>query len=57
LFAASFFLGQTAGVALASLAVEWVGTRAVLAAGGVGVLLIALLFALLRARENKRAPA
>jgi predicted MFS family arabinose efflux permease len=51
LFAASFFLGQTGGVALASLAVERVGTRMVLAAGAVGVLAIALLFAALRARR------
>jgi len=55
LFAASFFLGQTAGVALASLAVAWVGTRVVLAAGGVGMFLIALLFAALRARRSERA--
>jgi len=54
LFAAAFFLGQTAGVVLASLAVTWVGTRVVLAAGGVGVLLVALLFAALRARHSAR---
>jgi predicted MFS family arabinose efflux permease len=52
LFAACFFTGQTAGVALASLAVERVGTRPVLAAGAVCVLLIALAFAALRARRG-----
>ncbi|HUL68212.1 MAG TPA: MFS transporter [Burkholderiaceae bacterium] len=51
LFAAGFFLGQTCGVAAASLAVERVGTARVLAAGGLGVLLVALLFAHLRARR------
>jgi predicted MFS family arabinose efflux permease len=52
-FAACFFLGQTTGVALASLAVEAIGTLAILAAGGVGLLLIALLFALLRTRRGE----
>jgi predicted MFS family arabinose efflux permease len=52
LFAAAFFLGQTGGVALASLAVERVGTLLVLAAGGAGVLLVALAFAQLRARHG-----
>jgi predicted MFS family arabinose efflux permease len=51
LFAAGFFLGQTFGVAAASLAVERFGTARVLAAGGLGVLLIALAFAHLRARR------
>jgi predicted MFS family arabinose efflux permease len=54
LFAAAFFLGQTSGVALASLAVARVGTRPVLAAGGIGVLLVALLFAALRARQREQ---
>lgn len=54
LFASSFFIGQTTGVALASLAVAQVGTRPVLAAGGFAVLLIALLFAALRARHAGR---
>ena len=52
LFAAAFFLGQTGGVALASLAVERFGTLLVLAAGGAGVLLVALAFAQLRARHG-----
>jgi len=50
LFAACFFLGQTAGVALASLAVDRFGTRPLLAAGGLAVLLVALLFAVARPR-------
>jgi predicted MFS family arabinose efflux permease len=57
LFAASFFLGQTTGVALASLAAEGFGTRPVLAAGGVGVLVISLAFAALRARHGVRGGA
>jgi predicted MFS family arabinose efflux permease len=57
LFAASFFLGQTSGVALASLAAERYGTRAVLAAGAVCVLLISLLFAALRARREEHVGA
>ncbi len=53
LFAAGFFTGQTAGVALASLAVEHFGTVPVLAAGGAAVCLIALVFAtLLRRRDS-----
>jgi predicted MFS family arabinose efflux permease len=55
LFAACFFLGQTVGVALASLAVARVGTQPVLAVGAVCVLLIALAFASLRARHGARA--
>jgi len=51
LFAAGFFLGQTVGVATASLAVERFGTARVLAAGGLGVLLIALAFAQFRRRR------
>ena len=57
LFAAAFFLGQTAGVALASLAVEHAGTRPVLVVGGVAVLLLALSFAALRARQSRRDAA
>jgi predicted MFS family arabinose efflux permease len=55
LFAACFFLGQTVGVAVASLAAERFGTRVVLIAGGAGVLAIALWFAALRARQTERA--
>jgi predicted MFS family arabinose efflux permease len=55
LFAACFFVGQTVGVAVASLAAERFGTRVVLIAGGAGVLAIALWFAALRARQTDRA--
>lgn len=41
-FASCFFLGQSAGVALAGLCVERFGTAPVIAAGGAGVLLVAL---------------
>ena len=39
-FAACFFLGQSLGVGLAGLLVGTVGTGAVLAAGGVGLLAV-----------------
>ena len=48
LFAAGLFLGQTAGVFVASLLVERTGTAAVLAAGGAGLLVLGVLFARLR---------
>jgi predicted MFS family arabinose efflux permease len=51
LFAAGFFTGQTAGVALSSLAVAQVGTQPVLAVGALAVFAIALVFAALRARR------
>jgi predicted MFS family arabinose efflux permease len=51
LFASGFFLGQTAGVAIASLGVAQFGTGPVVAAGGVAVLAIAFAFASLRARH------
>ncbi|MBF5041995.1 MFS transporter [Aggregicoccus sp. 17bor-14] len=41
-FSSSFFLGQSAGVALAGTSVERFGTAPVIVAGGVGVLLVAL---------------
>ena len=43
-FAACFFLGQSLGVGLAGLLVGTVGTGAVLAAGGVGLLVVAWNF-------------
>jgi predicted MFS family arabinose efflux permease len=43
-FASCFFLGQSAGVALAGSMVERVGTPVVIAVGGAGVLLVALNF-------------
>jgi predicted MFS family arabinose efflux permease len=54
LFAACFFVGQTVGVAIASLAVDRFGTQPVVAAGGIGVLVLALLFPPLRARHRPR---
>lgn len=41
-FASCFFLGQSAGVGLAGAMVERVGTSTVIAAGGIGVLVVAL---------------
>ena len=55
-FASSFFLGQSAGVALGGLAVAQLGTAAVIATGGVGVLAVGLNFARLRA-GGAHAPA
>ena len=57
LFASCFFLGQTAGVAIASLGAERYGTLAVIAAGAVGVLVVAFVFAALRARADGVAAA
>lgn len=57
LFASAFFLGQTVGVAIASLGVDRLGTTPVIGAGGVAVLAIAFTFAVLRARERKREAA
>lgn len=50
-FASSFFLGQTAGVALAALAVERFGTTATITAMALPLLGLALLFARLRSRH------
>jgi len=47
-FAASLFIGQSVGVALAGLLAEAVDTDAVLLAGGAGVLAVAAGFAWLR---------
>lgn len=50
-FASCFFLGQSAGVALAGIAIERLGTSPVIAAAGIGVLAVALnISRLLRAR-------
>jgi len=51
-FASSFFLGQSAGVALAGLAVERVGVRWALGLGALGVLMVAVNFARLRSRSK-----
>jgi len=52
-FAACFFLGQAVGVAGAATLVSRLGTRAALAAGGLGVLAVAVNFA----RRLTRHPA
>jgi predicted MFS family arabinose efflux permease len=52
LFAAGLFLGQTAGVFVASRLVERFGTAPVLAVGGASLLLLGLLFARLRRRRQ-----
>ncbi|NEX62312.1 MFS transporter [Noviherbaspirillum galbum] len=44
-FASSFFLGQSVGVAVAGMLVERMGTSWVIAAGGLGVLVVAMQFA------------
>jgi len=51
LFASAFFLGQTVGVAVASLLVEPLGTAAVLTAGAVCLAGLGLLFAFGRQRH------
>jgi predicted MFS family arabinose efflux permease len=55
LFASLFFLGQTAGVALAAALIQMLGSAAVIAGGGVASLAVGLLFGRLRGRQ--RAPA
>lgn len=50
-FASCFFLGQAAGVAAGGAALSWIGTRGVLAASGVLVVLIGLRFARRRRRQ------
>jgi predicted MFS family arabinose efflux permease len=55
-FASCFFLGQSAGVGIAGTMVEKIGTPAVIAAGGAGVLLVAINFSrLLRAKHSAQA--
>ena len=57
-FASCFFLGQSMGVGLAGVMVERVGTPIVIAAGGVGVLAVALNFSRrLRAKHSAQAHA
>jgi predicted MFS family arabinose efflux permease len=52
LFASGLFLGQTAGVFVASLLVERTGTAPVLAGGGAWLLVLGVLFARLRRRQR-----
>ena len=51
-FASCFFLGQSAGVALAGLAVEGLGVPGAIGLGSVGVLAVAVNFARLRFRRR-----
>jgi predicted MFS family arabinose efflux permease len=50
-FASCFFLGQSSGVALAGALIRPLGTAAIIACAGGGLLGIALVFARLRARR------
>lgn len=50
-FAACFFLGQSAGVGLAGLAVEQFGTASVICIGAVGVVLTGLTFSRLKQKQ------
>lgn len=51
LFASLFFLGQTAGVALAAASAQRAGTASILAAGALATLVVGLAFAALRERQ------
>ena len=53
-FAFCFFMGQSAGLALAGAATARIGTRGIIVGGAVGVLIVALGFA--RLKSNQRAP-
>lgn len=53
-FAFCFFMGQSAGLALAGAATASIGTRGIIVGGAVGVLIVALAFA--RLKSNQRAP-
>ena len=49
-FAACYFIGQSAGLALAGLTNVVIGTRGVIIVGGIGVVLVAFNFARMKAR-------
>lgn len=51
-FAFCFFTGQSAGLALAGAATDSIGTRGILVIGAIGVLIVALGFARLKARQR-----
>ena len=53
LFASSFFLGQSTGVALAGFAVERVQTTPVMLVGAATVLVVGTVFALMRGRRDR----
>lgn len=52
LFASSFFLGQSLGVALGGLAVERLGTTPVLLGGAIGLGAVGIAFSVLRERRD-----
>ena len=54
-FAFCFFTGQSAGLALAGAATAAVGTRGVIVGGAAGVLLVAMVFARLKANQRSAA--
>lgn len=54
-FASCFFLGQSAGVAIAGVLVERIGTGTVIAIGAVGVFAVAMNFSRLRSRKLQAA--
>ncbi len=49
-FASCYFLGQSAGLALAGFGTAYIGTRGVILAGGIGVAVVAINFARLKGR-------
>ena len=51
-FAFCFFTGQSAGLALAGAATERMGTRGIIVAGAIGVLMVGLGFARLKAKQR-----
>jgi len=51
-FASSFFLGQSAGVTLAGLTAERIGTAGMIVGGAFGVFAVAMVFGALRAQRG-----
>jgi predicted MFS family arabinose efflux permease len=56
LFASAFFLGQSTGVAMASLAVERMPTTSIVVTGAVATLAIGIAFSRLLATHRARGP-
>ena len=56
-FAASFFIGQSVGIAANGRLLALVGTTGVLVLGALGVLLVSWNFSRLLQRDTKAAPA
>jgi predicted MFS family arabinose efflux permease len=50
IFASCFYLGQSIGIGMAGMSVEYFGTGPVIAAGGAGLLVVALNFSRLRSQ-------